>query len=584
MLKTATPRVFETDKSNGYFKFYFLIFTLIVLGIFFRFANLDHKVFWDDEAFTALRISGYTAAELKTILYTSQDFSFPEIQKYLSPNLNKGVADIINGLKLEDPHLPPFYYIALRAWVQLWGDALGKFMFGGYLGTLRSFSAVAGVLSLPAMYWLCAELFRSRSIASMGVALMAVSPFFVVYSQEARAYSLWGLITLISSAVLLRSLRQPTKLGWVSYALTVSFGIYTHLFFVFVAVSHAVYVFVTERFCLSRKVVSYLLASALGMATFIPWLLILLSNVKKTEEMVYNSDVRLSEFPFLSIVSMWVGNISRIFFDVGLGSKDSLISILPLIPIILPCFLLSIYSIHYLYKNSDFKTYLLVLALIVVPAVFYITVDVVQGVKISGIPRYSIPVFIGIQLAVAFTLSTVLTQKQFEGDRPYLNNPKDLAACAKTDEHFPKIPRIAGSYLFWRALLLAVLSLGVISNAIRIPAKVWWAKGPENTRYVVEISSLINQSDRPVVMTDDALNRIAAFGYELKPDVPIRLVRKDALPDLPQDSREIFVFRPTEFLRRNIERMGQGVLRPLAGTGEMLYKLESTKTTSKAQP
>ena len=190
MLKTAMQQVPKTDKLNERSKFHFLVATLIVLGLFFRFINLDHKVFWDDETFTALRFSGYTAAELQQILYTSEDFSFPEIQNYLAPNLGKGVEDVIQGLKLEDPHPPSFYYIALRAWVQLWGDTLGKFLFGGYLGTPRSFSVIAGLLSLPAMYWLCMELFRSRSIAVMGVALAAVSPFFVAYSQEARAYSL----------------------------------------------------------------------------------------------------------------------------------------------------------------------------------------------------------------------------------------------------------------------------------------------------------------------------------------------------------------------------------------------------------
>ncbi|MBW4658257.1 MAG: glycosyltransferase family 39 protein [Drouetiella hepatica Uher 2000/2452] len=551
------------------------------MGIFFRFVNLDRQVFWDDEAFTALRMSGYTAAELQQILYTSEDLSFPEIQKYLAPNLDKGIGDVIQGLALEDPHIPPFYILILRAWVQFLGEA-GKELCGSSLGVMRSFSAIAGVLSLPAMYWLGLELFRSRLAASLGVALMAVSPFFVVYSQEARAYSFWGLITLASSALLLRTLRQPTKLRWLLYALSVSFGIYTHLFSILVTVGHGIYIFMVERYRFSKNFVSYLLATALGVATFTPWLVILISNARKTEEMVYNSDVKLEKAPFLSMISMWIGNISRIFFDVGVGSSDRLNDIILLVPIILPCFLLAICSIYFLCKNSSFRTWLFVIALIAVPAVFYVAVDVTQGIKVSGIPRYSVAIFIGIQLAVAFTFSTILTQKIYESDRLLsLSNSKNFIEQETHDKKNYRTTGVVGNYRFWKTLLVIVLSLGVISCMTRIPAKVWWNKGPENTRYVVEISSLIHRSHHPVVMTDDALNRVAAFGYELNPGVPIRLVRKGNLPKLPPDPREIFVFRPSEFLRRNIEQIGQGVLRPLPDTGDMLYKLDRTNSASR---
>ena len=41
----------------------FLVIVLIVLGVFFRFINIDRKVYWFDETFTSLRISGYTEKE-----------------------------------------------------------------------------------------------------------------------------------------------------------------------------------------------------------------------------------------------------------------------------------------------------------------------------------------------------------------------------------------------------------------------------------------------------------------------------------------------------------------------------------------
>ena len=38
-------------------------YIFLVVGVFFRFANLDAKVYWHDETYTSLRISGYTVNE-----------------------------------------------------------------------------------------------------------------------------------------------------------------------------------------------------------------------------------------------------------------------------------------------------------------------------------------------------------------------------------------------------------------------------------------------------------------------------------------------------------------------------------------
>jgi uncharacterized membrane protein len=47
--------------SNGITVFNYYI---TGFGIFFRFVSLDQKVYWIDEAFTSLRVSGYTEAEV----------------------------------------------------------------------------------------------------------------------------------------------------------------------------------------------------------------------------------------------------------------------------------------------------------------------------------------------------------------------------------------------------------------------------------------------------------------------------------------------------------------------------------------
>ena len=50
----------------------FLIIVLLVMGILFRFFNLDGKVYSHDETYTSLRISGYTVDEAKQQIFNGE--------------------------------------------------------------------------------------------------------------------------------------------------------------------------------------------------------------------------------------------------------------------------------------------------------------------------------------------------------------------------------------------------------------------------------------------------------------------------------------------------------------------------------
>src|SRR4028118_1698867 len=94
----------------------FLITILLVLGVFFRFVALDKKVYWIDEAFTSLRVSGYTEAEVVQQVSNAPLVSIEALQKYQRPNAEKSVVDTIKSLAVEDPHHPPLYYVLARSW------------------------------------------------------------------------------------------------------------------------------------------------------------------------------------------------------------------------------------------------------------------------------------------------------------------------------------------------------------------------------------------------------------------------------------------------------------------------------------
>jgi uncharacterized membrane protein len=67
----------------------FLIIVLLIMGVFFRVVNLDKKVYWYDEAFTSIRISGYTEAEIVQQFADGREISVAALQKYQQPNPEK---------------------------------------------------------------------------------------------------------------------------------------------------------------------------------------------------------------------------------------------------------------------------------------------------------------------------------------------------------------------------------------------------------------------------------------------------------------------------------------------------------------
>jgi mannosyltransferase len=126
---------------------------------------------------------------------------------------------------------PPVYYVLAWAWSRLFGT--------GEAG-LRSLSAVFGTATVPATY-AAARSFVSPRSSLIAAALIAVSPFLVWYSQEARAYALLALLGAVSLACLRRAAEQPASRWPAAWAITSSLALATHYFALFLVVAEAVW-------------------------------------------------------------------------------------------------------------------------------------------------------------------------------------------------------------------------------------------------------------------------------------------------------------------------------------------------------
>src|SRR5262249_59034398 len=98
-------------------------------------------------------------------------------------------------------------------------------------------SVLFGIGSLPLCYLLARRL-ASPAAAVWAVLVLALSPLHIWYSQEARMYAQLLFLSLLSTLFLCNALERTQPRWWVLYTVTVTAGLFTHIFFVFRVVAH----------------------------------------------------------------------------------------------------------------------------------------------------------------------------------------------------------------------------------------------------------------------------------------------------------------------------------------------------------
>ena len=179
------------------------VLLVVALGALLRLYRIGAQPLWVDEA-TSLRFARGTLAQLWS------------------------------WSTLVDPGNPPLYFSFLHGWL----------VFGDSEASLRLLSASFGVLTIPLVYALGRTVHDHR-LGIISAMLMAISPFQIWYSQEARGYS---LLTLGATSAMLGVaflLRHPERSGslrgngwvWVSYVLGTTVALLAHNTAVFLPIA-----------------------------------------------------------------------------------------------------------------------------------------------------------------------------------------------------------------------------------------------------------------------------------------------------------------------------------------------------------
>ncbi len=482
-----------------------LIVIVIALGIFFRLVNLDQKPYWHDETFTSLRVSGYRLAEATKQLYNGQEISVADLRHYQGLTSDRSAIDTVQRLAEEVPQHPPLYFVMARFWAQ---------GFGSSITAMRSLPALISLLLLPTVYWLCLELFASALVGWMAVALFAASPIYVHYAQEARPYSLWTVLIGLSSIALLRALRQPKKLQWGIYAITVMASLYCHIFSGLVCLGHGIYVLAIARFRLTKVVTSYFLASLLGIFGFMPWLWVIWRNYDAVK---LTTDWIKQPLPVLTLVRYWSVNLSQIMIAWHFR-YDQWLAYLAV-----PVLALVIFAIHVLCRQTSQRVWLFVLILMGVPALALVLPDLLWAGKRSANARYLLPSFMGIHLAIAYLLSHQLSQK------------------------FTSVVRSRS----WRIVTALIITSSVLTCAISSQASTWWGW----SEFDVEVSRIVNRSAQPLIISEMPFGMIMPLGHRLDPNTKLLLTEPETLK-ISNRYSDVFIYNPSDRLQAKLSQQG----------------------------
>jgi mannosyltransferase len=202
---------------------------------------------------------------------------------------------------------PPLYYLLLRPWLALAGD--GEF-------ALRFPSALAGVLTVALLLRVGRDWLGERA-GAWAAFLLALNPFHVWYSQEARMYALLGLLSLAVLAAFWCVLRQRRRGGWAILGALSALAYATHYFALYLPLIEFVFLLATFR-RYHHTLVRWAAVQALAVLPLAGWLAVLYTTAGGTFGIGWIPAPRLVD-PLLTLWSFGMAYDGRLTLGVVAG-------------------------------------------------------------------------------------------------------------------------------------------------------------------------------------------------------------------------------------------------------------------------
>ncbi|MGC8782331.1 MAG: glycosyltransferase family 39 protein, partial [Anaerolineae bacterium] len=168
-------------------------------------------------------------------------------------------------IALREPH-PVAGYFVQKVWFALAGHS--EF-------ALRFVSLWFGVLAVALLYGLGRRLALGRWTAGVAAGLLALSPYAIWHSQDARMYSMSLALALASTLLMLEALARRRAIWWAGYVAASLLALHTHYYAAYVIVAQNLFIFgraLTTRPA-RRDLRPWLAAQAATGLLYLPWLI-----------------------------------------------------------------------------------------------------------------------------------------------------------------------------------------------------------------------------------------------------------------------------------------------------------------------
>ncbi len=225
--------------------------TIVALALTLRLINLGGRPLWYDEAFAVL----YAEKPFATMLY--------------------GTVTQVEGAAA-DVH-PLFFYSMLHTWMLAVGQSPVA---------VRALSVLAGTATVVMAYLFARRLFDPQTGLATA-AIVAVAPFHIYYSQEARMYALLGLAAVATAYFFVRAWAGGGWGNWLAFAIFGALTLYAHnLGFMFLAGLDlwVLWAWLRPGAARWRNLRPFLLSHLFIIGLFAPWLAVVPSQFGKIQQ------------------------------------------------------------------------------------------------------------------------------------------------------------------------------------------------------------------------------------------------------------------------------------------------------------
>jgi uncharacterized membrane protein len=396
-----------------------LLILALLVGLGLRFSQLGLKPLWMDEVITAIFTTGndYSVIPLDRALPVR---AFANLLSFRSSTC----GDIVDRVATQSVH-PPLFFCWMHSWLDSWLDSwLSQFGIGSV--ALRSLPALAGTGLIAIMYGLNRLAFGEKA----GVAaawVMAVSPFGVYLSQEARHYTVPMIAISLGLMGMVRIQQDWTQkrvdpwvwLGWVAVN---SLGFYIHYFCILATCAQIAALLGWSLWWGKRSHSAFwvpmMMATATIGLTYAPWFSRFISHIGRPETEWMKPFEPSWWTPFMPVYQLLAGWVLMI---VALPVERQLLPVAIVMGLLMVAF--SLWIIRYLLSGTKrllnhpatVDSTLVMTGFLAISVLEFLAIIFLLKKDITQVPRYNFVYF----PAVCALLGAALVVRR-EGVKPFV--------------------------------------------------------------------------------------------------------------------------------------------------------------------